>query len=357
MLLILAAVAQAAVATLITLDVRWLVPLDTPPAAPAAYDAAAAYVPLRGGALVAVDLDRGAVRWRRELASTVAPSSGDGLVFVATDGVVEALHAQSGATKWRTPLPGRLVTVTWDNGWLLCSTDAGDLAALRASDGNLLWRTTLGAALVVPPAPGLDRVYLAVEGARVVSVDLATGQQRWVRTLSGRITSLAAVDGQLIVGTTANTLFSLDLTTGRQRWRWRVGGDVSGPATSDDRHIYFVARDNVLRAVALGGGTLRWTAELEARPVGGPQLYRGMVFVPLANSVAVFDPATGKPLGAIAASGELSTSPYLRFQARPTGARLVAVTRDGRMQGFGERFEAPPAPLENLPGVAVPPED
>ena len=59
MLLILAALVQA-VATLGALDLRWLVPLDAPPAAPAAYDANTAYVPVRGGALVAVDLDRGA---------------------------------------------------------------------------------------------------------------------------------------------------------------------------------------------------------------------------------------------------------------------------------------------------------
>jgi outer membrane protein assembly factor BamB len=356
MLLILAALAQAA-AALMTLDLRWLVPLDTPPAAPAAYDAATAYVPLRGGGLVAVDLDRGVVRWRREQSSTIAPSSGDGLVFVATDGLVEALAERSGVTMWRTPLPGRLVTVTWDNGWLVCSTEAGDLAALRASDGELVWRTTVGAALVVPPAAGLDRLYLALEGAQVLSVDLATGQKGWARTLTGKITSLSALDGQLIVGTTDNAVFSLDLATGRQRWRWRVGGDVSGPATSDERHIYFVARDNVLRAVALGGGSLRWNAELSSRPVGGPQVYRDMIFVPLANAVAVFDPATGKPLGTIAASGELSTAPHLRFRARPTGARLVTVTRDGRLQGFGEQIEAPPSALEALPGMTVPPED
>lgn len=356
MLLILAALAQAAVATLATLDPRWLVPLETPPAAALAFDAATAYVPLRGGGLVAVELDRGVVRWRRDLATTIAPASGDGLVFVATDGVVEALAAGSGVTRWRAPLPGRLVTVTWDNGWLLCSTEAGDLAALRASDGQFVWRATLGAALVTPPAAGLDCLYVAIEGAHVVSLDLATGQQKWSRTLGGRITGLSAVDGQLIVGTTDNAVFSLDLESGRQRWRWRVGGDVSGPATSDDRHIYFVARDNVLRAVALGGGSLRWNAELSSRPVGGPQMFQGSILVPLATSVAVFDPATGKSLGTIAVSGELSAAPHLRLQTRPTGPRVVAVTRDGRLQGFGVRFEEPPAAVEALPGVAVPPE-
>lgn len=357
MLLILAALAQAATATLATLDLRWLVAFDAPPAAAPTYDAGTAYVPLRDGALVAVDLERGAVRWRRELATSIAPASGEGLVFVAADGRVEALASSSGSARWRTPLPGRLVTVTWDTGWLLCSTEGGDFAALRASDGELVWRATLGKALVAPPAAALDRVYLALDGAEIVSLNLATGEKGWTRTLSGRITGISAVDRQLIVGTTDNAVFSLDLESGRQRWRWRVGGDASGTATSDERHIYFVARDNVLRAVARGGGSLRWTAELSARPLGGPQVFEGLVFVPLATSIAVFDPATGKPLATIPASGELSTAPHLRPQARPTGARLVAMTRDGRLQGFGERFEAPPAALETLPGATVPPEE
>jgi hypothetical protein len=37
----------------------------------------------------------------------------------------------------------------------------------------------------------------------------------------------------------------------------------------------------------------------------------------------------------------------------PTGARLVTTTRDGRLHGFGDRFEPAPAPLETLPGTPV----
>jgi outer membrane protein assembly factor BamB len=354
MLLILAALLQAA-ATLGALDLRWLIPLDSSPIAPAAYDVDTAYVPLRGGALVAVHLDNGAVRWRRDVSTTIAPSSGDNLVFVAGDDHVEALRSLDGITQWRTPVTGPLVTISWDNGWLLCSNEAGDLAALRASDGEVVWRIALGTALVVPPAPGLDRVYVALDGGRVVSLDLASGRQVWDRTMPGKVTGLQAVDAQLIVGTTGNAVFSLDLATGRPRWRWRIGGDAAGPAASDARHIYFAARDNMLRAVDARNGNLRWTAELASRPVAGPQLLPGAVAVPLATGVAAFDPATGKAIGAVAAVGEISAAPHIRAQARPTGARLIVIARDGRMQGFSARFEEAPARLEALPGQVVVP--
>jgi eukaryotic-like serine/threonine-protein kinase len=356
MLLILAAIAQAATLTLGALDLRWVVALDTPPAATPAYDQESAYVPLRNGTLVAVDLNRGRITWRREVASAVAPSVGDGFVFVAGAAGVEALSAAGGQTRWRTPIPGRLLTVTWDNGWLLCSNDAGDLAALRATDGELIWRASLGSALVLPPAAGLDRVYLALDGGQVLSLDLQTGVRSWARSLEGRITGMRAANGQLVVGTTANAVFSLDLASGRQRWRWRVGGDVVGPAASDDKHVYFASRDNILRSVDIRSGNLRWTADLPARPVGGPQVLAGRVVVPLSTSVGLFDPRNGKPDAPVTVSGEMSAAPHLRAGGRPTSPRLVAIALDGRMQGFGWRFEAPPVPLAGLPGVPVPPD-
>jgi outer membrane protein assembly factor BamB len=355
MLLILAALAQAAGVALAALDVRWVISLESAPAATPAYDQTTAYVPLRAGALVAVDMDHGQIQWRRDLATSISPSVGDGLVFVAGEGLVEALSADRGLTRWRSSLPGRIVTVTWDNSWLLCSTDAGELAALRAADGDLLWRVSLGAALVLPPEGGLDRVYVGLEGGQVLSLDLANGTRSWSRELPGRITGLKATAGQLIVGTTGNAVFSLDLATGQQNWRWRVGGDVAGPAASDDRRVYFAARDNMLRAVDIRTGNMRWTAELPARPVGGPQVLAGRVVVPLATTVGIFDPQSGKPETQVTVSGEMRSAPHLRVDGRPTSPRLVALTLDGRMQGFGWRYEEPPARLEALPGQAVTP--
>src|SRR5690606_28083725 len=123
-----------------------------------------AYVPLREGTLVAFGLDRGQVRWERDLSTAVMPATGDGLVFVAAGDNIEAVTTADGDTRWRVSIPGRVTSVTWDTGWLICGTDDGDVAALRASDGTLVWRVSLGAPMVVPPAAALDRLYLALDG-------------------------------------------------------------------------------------------------------------------------------------------------------------------------------------------------
>ena len=184
-----AAVAQAGapLAPLATLYPQWSVALETPAAAPAAYDMQTAYVPLRGGVLVAIDLDRGAVRWNRERAVGIAPATGDGLVFVAVEGNIEALTADHGETRWRAAIPGRVTSLAWDTGWLICGTDEGEVAALRAVDGNLVWRASLGSPMVVPPAAALDRLYLGLEGGRVVALrDVAREQALLRGSLCGR---------------------------------------------------------------------------------------------------------------------------------------------------------------------------
>ncbi|MDH4063593.1 MAG: PQQ-binding-like beta-propeller repeat protein [Acidobacteriota bacterium] len=354
MLVMIAALAQA-VATVATLDLRWLVTLESPPAATPAYDVATAYVPLREHGVLAIDLDRGSVRWQRDLTTTVTPAVGGDSAYVAVGEGVEALEVATGQTRWQTMLSSRVTSVTWDTGWLLCAGETGDLAALRGDDGEVMWRSTLGAQVVAGPAPGLDRVYVGLADGRLVALDVATGRHAWERTLPGRITGLSSFDDQLIAGTTDNAVYSLSLSSGSQRWRWRVGGDVTGTAASDDRHVYFVSRDNMLRAVDRGSGNLRWIVDLSTRPAAGPQLFAGVVLVPLAAAVALFEPANGSAIGTVAVSGELGTSPHVRLDVRPTAPRLVALTRDGRLQGFGARYEAPPAPLETLPGQPVVP--
>lgn len=353
----LIAILQAPVTTVAPLDPRWSIPFDTPPVAAAGFDATTAYVPLKGGQLAAVDLDHGTVRWRLDVATTFTPATGDGLVFTTTESLIEARDALTGATRWRTPLPGgAAVPLYWDTGWLLASTPNGDLAAFRASDGTLVWRQPLGAPLATAPAPALDRLYLPLADNRLVSVLLTSGETRWSRMLTSRITGLLALDDQLVFGTAGRQVVSVSLATGRERWAWDVGGDVSGLPAADAKRIYFAARDNVLRAVDRKSGNLRWSASLPSRPSGSPLPLPNMVLMPLVGSaIAGFDLELGKTTVTVQSAGEIGLQPFFRPNARPTAVRLVTVSREGQLQGFAQRFEPVPVPLDVLPGVpAVP---
>ena len=91
----------------ISFDARWVTTFQSLPAAPPGFDLTTAFVPLKGDAergvaaqLVAVDLDRGTIRWRLDVATPFTPATGAGLVFTVTDQQIEARDAATGATKW-----------------------------------------------------------------------------------------------------------------------------------------------------------------------------------------------------------------------------------------------------------------
>ncbi len=347
-----------------SLDARWVATFDSLPAAPPGFDATTAYVPLKGdeerGAgqqLVAVDLDRGTIRWQLDVATPFTPATGEGLVFTVTGEQIEARDGASGATRWQAPLPGGAAApLYWDTGWLLASTTAGDLAAFRASDGTLVWRRQLGAPLVSVPGPALDRLFLPLADNRLVALSLATGETIWERKLAAPIAALLALEDQVVFGTTDKQIMSIDLSRGRERWTWTLGGDMAGRPAADERHIYVASRDNNLRALDRKSGNLKWRATLASRPAGGPLRLGDALLMPLvSNQIVGFDPVTGKPNVTAAAAGEIGLQPYVRRDVRRTLPQLVTVSREGQLQGFGRRFEPVPQPIAELPGApAVP---
>src|SRR5688572_22315148 len=105
------------------LDARWSVTFGTVPAATPGYDASSAYIPLKGGQLVAVDLDRGTIRWTLDQMTAFTPATGEGLVFTVSEQTIQARDAATGAPKWQAPLPGgAAMPLYYDTGWLLAST-------------------------------------------------------------------------------------------------------------------------------------------------------------------------------------------------------------------------------------------
>ena len=339
-----------------SLDARWVTAFETPAIAAPGFDATTAYVPLKDK-LVAVDLNRGTIRWQLDLATPFTPATGDGLVFTVSDQAIEARDAATGETKWQTPLPGGAAApLSYDTGWLLASTTAGDLAAFRATDGRLVWRRQLGSPLAGAPGPALDRLFLPLADNRLVALQLSDGATVWELTLDRPVTALLALDDQLVFGTAGKQVVSVDLSRGRERWTWDVGGDIAGIPAADDKRIYFASRDNILRAVDRGSGNLKWKAGLSSRPAGGPLRLADALLMPLVSSQIVgFDPETGKPSVTAVAAGEIGVQPYVRRDVRQTMPQLITVSREGQLQGFGRRFEPVPQPLAELPGLpAVP---
>jgi outer membrane protein assembly factor BamB len=324
------------------LHAAWTATLADLPGFPPAYDTGFGYFALRSDQLVAISLEDGMPAWSVECPTSSAPAAGGGLVFTSGRAAIEARSQKDGQVVWTRPIEGRITSLYWDTGWLIAATDKGPLLVARANDGEVLWQRDLGAPLHSAPALAGDRVYVSLNDGRILALSLQTGDELWNYTLDKPGEGILALAERLYVGSLDDWFYSLDTKNGKRKWRWRNDADVVGMPVIDTRRIYFVALDNLLRALNRGGGSLYWKRALPMRPSSGPLLTENLLIVPgLAAELHAYAIADGAPAGDFVLKGaqgeelQLAAPPHLT-----TKKTIVIVTKNGQLQALGT---APPA--------------
>ena len=268
--------------------------------------------------LMAIDAGSGKIGWRKPLRSPArsAATVADERLYVLTlDDKVQAFNASTGDRLWvyegtaaATTLFGQSAPAVAD-GIALCAFGSGEIAALRADSGALVWTDSL-----------------ASSRARSNLVDLSG-----IRALpvldSGRVYAIGG--GGLLV--------QLDLRSGRRLWEREVGG-VQTPWLAGD-WLFVQTLDQTLAAINRGDGRVRWLLDLphyddpEKRrdPLfwTGPVLAGGKLILAGSNGTAVsVDPVTGKQIGQIDMSDAAAVPPVA------AAGTLILTTDDGSIQAF-----------------------
>lgn len=350
--------AESAPVPLLPGEVAWSLTLPNVPSAPGAMDDERVYIPLRQDLLVALRRETGTVAWVRTIDIATPIVVAGRKLFAVSRGRIRALDAATGVDLWSVPVEETVsAPLVWDSGWLIASTDAGDVLAFRAADGALIWRRALGAPSVHPAVPGGENaLYLALSDGRVVALGLERGELRWEQGLPGTISQPATGRDRVFVGSTDNFFYALDADSGSLRWKWRNGGDVIGAAVDGDV-VYLASLDNVIRAVNRGNGNQRWLQSTATRPVLPPRAFSGVVVLTgLMPAVTVLVGETGVVMGTHA-PGNLIGPPLIDSAPRAFAVAIVTVTTEGAVQALrpvGVMFrEAATVPLAMLPGRAL----
>lgn len=146
----------------------------------------------------------------------------DGVFYVGVQSptTVSAFGASAGELIWSSNLAdlcpsGRLhPAVAKDVVYVGCETSSGGgVGALIAATGQVLWYTTLEAAVYSAPSPQKSALYVGSQ-LGVAALDAATGAVQWV-TLLGAVTSSPAVQKGVVYVGTDDDLTALDATTGQ----------------------------------------------------------------------------------------------------------------------------------------------
>ncbi len=339
----------------------WTLALNNMLVVPAAYDGTRAFFAIEGDRLVAYDILSGEQRWLVSSRTQLQPAVGNDLLFVVEPDALVARNVTDGSIAWQLPIAGKTpVRPVWHDGWLILSSEQAELLAVRPTDGQVVWRRDIRSPAHALPALTADRVYVPTRDRRVVALRLDTGDPIWERKFTGVPTDILATADRVYLGSSDDYVYCLIAKDNSIDWRWRTGGDIVGVPVTDGSRIYFVALDNVLRALDRKSGVQQWMRPLPIRPAWAPVLVGSTVVVAGAtSSVRGFAIKDGAPAGDLIAGAEVATAPYALDDPVTHRPMLLVTTRDiakGATAALSARsFEpliSPVTPLPNLVQLA-----
>ncbi|GEM_PF-5809842 len=222
-----------------------------------------------------------AIQWRTENDHRLRgdPVSVDELVYVATEGDLYALDADTGDVEWRTDhRPSTPVAA--DSTGVYVGTLDGEFVGVRDS-GEILFVVDLGHEPTTAPTVAGDTLLIGDVGGTLTAVD-HDGSKRWHAEGTGPLYGSPGVAGGVVYSPRFDgTILARSLDDGGERWRFDAGGDHRRSFVTDvtrgQESLYAASDDGQL--FAIDGGETRWSVELGGAPVGAPLVADGAVAI------------------------------------------------------------------------------
>ncbi|MSP03321.1 MAG: dehydrogenase [Acetobacteraceae bacterium] len=269
--------------------------------------------------LLALDPVKGAIRWRHDIAvpARSAPTVAEGRVFLTTiDSKLLALSADDGHQLWVYQGTPAVTTIlggpapAFAQGVVVAGFGSGEVAALRAESGAVIWTDGLG----ISRGKSTLVDFLAIRGEPVIA------------------------NGQVFVTGMGGITVAADLLTGRRVWERRVASANTPYAAGN--WLFVLSTDQEAGAINLEDARIAWVASLPRweNPEKkknvitwyGPILAGGRLIVLGSNSEALsLNPANGEVLSKQALSD--APAPYPPVVADGT---VLVVTDDGRLTAW-----------------------
>ena len=241
------------------------------------------------GVLHAMDAATGAKHWTHsfEVADRSAPavfgggaSYAGGKVFITTGlGDVAALDAKSGKVLWKVRPAGPMRgSPTLAFGSVFVMTLNNEIHALNAEDGTELWQESAslgeeGVFGVAAPAAGQGTVIAGFSTGELIAYRYENGRTLWSDALSrtslsasvGVLTDIDAdpiIDhGRVYALGQGGRMAAYELVTGQRIWELNLAG-ISTPALAGD-WIFTLTDEAKVLCIARASGKVRWVAELD----------------------------------------------------------------------------------------------
>ncbi len=262
---------------------------------------------------------------KRQRLGGVPVVEGGRLYVMDTAAVVHALDAATGREFWKTSLgvSGEGQKVVWgggvsvESGFVYATNGMGDVAALNANDGSVVWKKRPAGPLRGAPSIGNGNIYVMTSDNQIVALNITSGDVEWTESAATELAGIYGVgapavgQGTVVAGfssgeinayryengrvlwndalsrTSASTsvssltdidaspvidrgrvfavgqggrMISVDLSTGQRLWEINLAG-ISTPWVAGE-WVFVVTDDARLLCVSRGSGKVRWVSQL-----------------------------------------------------------------------------------------------
>jgi outer membrane protein assembly factor BamB len=200
------------------------------------------------------------------------------------------------------------------------------LFCLKAADGSVVWESpvtfnpwagpTVAGQTVLLGSSSIrfDRKLLAQAQGDVRAIDLATGQTRWTKTVTGGVLSPVAVKGDVAVyACTDGSVVARKHADSQRAWTYQGKAPFfGGPAIAGDV-VYVADLNATVHALSLADGKALWTLDLASDPAiqsramvyASPVVHGGDLYIVTCN----IDGEAGQSSYVVCLSDKQSTAP------------------------------------------------
>lgn len=295
---------------------------------------------------------------------SASPIVAQGRVYTMDSNARITATSTAGGTLWQTDLTAQFDRggdvsgggIAFGGGTVFAATGYGELVALDAGSGRIVWRQRLGSPVAGAPAVEGDSVYVTTRDGAGYAVNARSGRVLW--TMSGAAapasvvgSSAPAVNGDTVIFTFASgDLAAAGKGDGRRLWSAPVAGqrtgrgyigmtDITGdPVVSGGVIFAGTAAGRTAAIDATTGGRI-WTASEGA--LNPPLVVGGSVFVVNDEAMLVrMDAATGEVIWMADMPYFLKDKPkrqkaiHTHYGPVLAGGRIVVVSSDGLLRMF-----------------------
>ena len=318
---------------------------------------------------ISVDLTRPlTLSWRYDSSLTLnlTPAYDDERIYLPlSGGTIVSLKATSGQLVWRSEMGGELsASPTADQRGVYVASETGKpetgkrraMGALRAlgrEGGVTLWMRTLAMPLRGALTLANGKLFGGGSDGKVYAFKSSNGEAIWSFDYSAEFNSQPVVSSSRVyIGSEDGNLIALDEATGKLLWKYRSRGAVRGPVANGNDIVYFGSGDGYVYAVNATSGRLMWRNRTGAGVQAVARENDELLVASLDNFVYKYS-LTGRRSWKRRLPGRIFSQPFVTqgralFMPFSSSAGIVLELRDGRQVNLlpvGEEITTAASPI------------